>query len=142
MTAFIKARSQRVRPGSLATEVGGVRSFLRYLCMRGLVGPDLLAHARTPRFSKEHRLPPVWSEEDVEALLASVDRSSAVGKRDYAILLLACRLALRAGDIRTLRLDELDWREARLSCVTQTWTRMSRSLAQNSQADGLMEPRR
>jgi integrase len=45
-------------------------------------------------------------------MLGAVDRASPVGKRDYAILVLAGRLGLRAGDIRSLRLDDLDWDQA------------------------------
>jgi integrase len=60
-------------------------------------------------------LPPVWPPEAVEALLGAVDRSSRLGKRDYAILLLAARLGLRACDIRALKLDNIQWAEARLT---------------------------
>jgi integrase len=54
-------------------------------------------------------------------LLAAVDRSSAKGKRDYAMLLLACRLGLRAGDIRALKLDQLHWDDSTIE-VTQSKT--------------------
>ncbi|MCP4036253.1 MAG: site-specific integrase, partial [bacterium] len=60
LAAFISERARHVRSRSLATEVGGVRSFLRFLCMRGAVAADLVAQARALRFPKEHRLPPVW----------------------------------------------------------------------------------
>jgi integrase len=53
--------------------------------------------------------------------LEAVDRSSAKGKRDYAILLLACRLGLRASDIRTLKLDPLPWEDSTLE-ITQSKT--------------------
>src|SRR5216117_1428160 len=58
-----------------------------------------------------------WSSGFSEA----VDRSSAKGKRDYAILLLACRLGLRVGDIRTLKLDQLHWEDSTIE-VTQSKT--------------------
>ena len=121
LSAFITARAQQIGPSSLATEVAHLRSFVRFLGMRGLVAPDLIAHARAFRFSKEHRLPPVWPPQAVEALIAAVDRSSPQGKRDYAILLLACRLGLRATDIRSLRLDEICWSGARIN-LTQRKT--------------------
>lgn len=57
--------------------------------------------------------------EEVQAL--DLDRSSAKGKRDYAILLLACRLGLRAGDIRQLKLDQLHWADSTIE-VTQSKT--------------------
>jgi site-specific recombinase XerD len=127
LTAFIAQRARHVRPSSLATEVGDLRSFLRFLGMRGLVAQDLVAQARALRFSKEHRLPQVWPPETVEALLGSVDRSSSLGKRDYAILLLAARLGLRACDIRGLKLDNIQWVEARLT-LTQSKTGRALSL--------------
>src|SRR4029450_4902200 len=87
----------------LAPAPPGPRSFLRFLCLQGLVPTDLSVHVPTVRIPRDARLPAVWRPEDVEALLAAVDRSSPKGKRDYAILLLACRLGLRVSDIRTLR---------------------------------------
>lgn len=114
LSAFITMRAWKIQPRSLATEVGHLRSFVRFLTMRGFVGPDLIVHARALRVAKEHRLPPVWPEEAVKALISGVDRSSPQGKRDYAILLLACRLGLRSSDIRSMRLDEINWSEARI----------------------------
>jgi integrase len=64
----------------------------------------------------------VWEPELVERLLKVVDRSSPRGKRDYAILLLASRLGLRLGDIRTLRLDDLKWDTAAIE-IMQSKTR-------------------
>jgi integrase len=55
----------------------------------------------------------------VESLLSTVDRSSPVGKRDYAILLLAARLGMRSGDIRNLRLENLDWENATMEFVQE-----------------------
>ena len=127
LAAFISERALHVGSRSLATEVECLRSFLRFLGMRGLVAAHLVAQARALRCSKEHRLPPVWPPQAVEALLGAVDRSSSVGKRDYAMLLLAARLGLRAGDIRALELDHIRWAEARLS-LTQTKTGRSLSL--------------
>src|SRR5262249_10488772 len=63
----------------------------------------------------------VWEQELVARLLEAVDRSSAKGKRDYAILLLACRLGMRVGDIRTLKLDQIHWEDSTIK-VTQSKT--------------------
>jgi integrase/recombinase XerD len=50
------------------------------------------------------------TDDEVAALLQAVDRSTALGKRDYAILLLAARYGMRPSDIRQLTLDHIDWR--------------------------------
>ena len=55
-------------------------------------------------------LPRYLAADDVERVIASCDRASAVGRRDRAILLLLARLGLRAGDIVQLRLRDIDWK--------------------------------
>jgi integrase len=61
--------------------------------------------------------PQVLGEEIVERLLAAVDRSNPMGKRDLAMLLLAARYGLRSSDIRGLRFDHIRWREQRIVLV-------------------------
>ncbi len=101
-------------PQTLALVVCDLRSFLRFLAMKGDVPAELVERVPKVRIRHDARIPDVWRAEHVAALLAAVDRGSPVGKRDYAILLLAARLGLRAGDIRDLRLEELRWDEARI----------------------------
>lgn len=60
------------------------------------------------------KIPSAYSPEEVEAVLASVDRSNPSEKRDYAILLLAARLGLRSGDIRALKFEDIDWRNSEI----------------------------
>jgi site-specific recombinase XerD len=98
-----------VRPKTLATTVSIVRSFLRYLCLKGMIDAAIIGQVPKIRVYQGERLPTIWTPEDVRKLLSAVDRASPIGKRDYAILLLATRLGLRAGDIREMRLDQLDW---------------------------------
>jgi integrase len=56
----------------------------------------------------------VLSAAEVERILAAVDQSTALGRRDYAILLLAARYGLRPCDIRQLALDDINWRAGRI----------------------------
>ncbi len=55
------------------------------------------------------KLPAYYTEEEIETLLKSVDRGNIVGKRDYAILVLAAYLGLRVSDIARLRFENLHW---------------------------------
>jgi site-specific recombinase XerD len=115
-------RSQiHLRPKTLAVLGSDLRSFLRFLCMQGILPEDLSSHVPNVRVARDAQLPSVWGSGDVEALLAAVDRASPKGKRDYAILLLACRLGLRVSDIRGLRLEHLLWRDGRIA-MTQAKT--------------------
>lgn len=113
LSGFVSWRAH-LKPATLARLISSIRSFLRYLCMRGEVSSDLLAQMPKVRVGRDERIPSVWKSEDVDALLAAVDRSSPSGKRDYAILLLAARLGIRASDIRGLRFEHLLWDQARI----------------------------
>jgi len=120
LSEFISSRDH-LRPLTVAGIVSDLRCFLRFLTMRGILQRDLSAELPGIRVSRDATIPSVWDPELIVRLLAAVDRSSARGKRDYAILLLACRLGLRAGDIRTLKLDHLHWAESTIE-ITQAKT--------------------
>ena len=114
-------RDHWLEPKTVARIVSDMRSFLRFLTMRGIVQKDLSAALPRIRVPRDAKIPSVWEQELIVRLLEAVDRSSAKGKRDYAILLLACRLGLRAGDIRTLKLDQLHWEDSTIE-MTQSKT--------------------
>jgi site-specific recombinase XerD len=101
--------------------VSDVRGFLKFLLLRGILPRDLSHVLPKIRVPRDATIPSVWDPELLVRLLNAVDRSSPKGKRDYAILLLACRLGLRLGDIRTLTLDNLKW-EAGTIEITQSKT--------------------
>jgi site-specific recombinase XerD len=120
LSEFVSCRDH-LAPKSVSRIVSDVRSFLRFLTMRGILQRDLSGALPNIRVPRDAAIPSVWEHELVIRLLGAVDRSSAKGKRDYAILLLACRLGLRAGDIRTLKLDQLHWDDSTIE-VTQSKT--------------------
>jgi integrase len=93
----------------MSRTVSDVRCFLQFLLLGGIVQRDLGQVLPTVRVPRDAAIPSVWDPDLLVRLLKAVDRSSPRGKRDYAILLLACRLGLRLGDIRALRLDDLKW---------------------------------
>lgn len=70
-------------------------------------------------------IPHAWETDDVKKLLASIDRNSAKGKRDYAILLLIVHLGLRVSDIRTMKLSSLNWNR---KIITLSVRKTSRAL--------------
>ncbi len=98
-----------------------MRGFLQFLLLRGILQRDLSHVLPKIRIPRDATIPSVWDPELLVRLLKVVDRSSPKGKRDYAILLLACRLGLRLGDIRTLTLDNLNWEAATIE-ITQSKT--------------------
>ena len=126
LSEFVSCRDH-LKPKTVSRIVSDLRSFLRFLTMRGILQRDLSVDLPKIRVPRDATIPSVWDQELVVRLLEVVDRSSAKGKRDYAILLLACRLGLRAGDIRTLKLDQLHWENSTIE-VTQSKTGVPLSL--------------
>lgn len=126
LSEFLSSRGH-LKPPTVARTVSDVRCFLRFLTMRGILQKDLSAELPTIRVPRDARIPSVWDPDLIGRLLSAIDRSSIKGKRDYAILMLACRLGLRAGDIRTLKLDQLHWEDSRID-ITQSKTAMPLSL--------------
>ena len=105
------------KQATIATEASALRGFLRYLHQRELIEAKLVYAVEMPRLYRLRRPPTVLEEDAVDRLLAAVDRSTALGKRDYAMLTLAARCGLRPSDIRALRFDHIHWREQRIAFV-------------------------
>ena len=104
-------------PSTTRSYVSSVRLFLEFLAMHGGLREDLGSALPSVRVAPGATIPSAWDPELLVKLLAVVDRSSPRGRRDYAMLLLAARLGLRAGDIRRLRIDDLDWEAATVEIV-------------------------
>ena len=88
-----------------------LRLFFQFLFATGKVKRDWSLDVPHFRGFMDQAVPVVWPPHTVDALLQSVDRKSSCGKRNYAILLLAARLGIRASDIRALRLDSIHWND-------------------------------
>lgn len=92
-----------------------LRSFLRYVRYRGEVALDLAAAVPVVANWSMPWIPRALGAGQVRQLLASIDRRSALGRRDYAILLLLARLGLRSGEVAFLELDDIDWDAGQVS---------------------------
>jgi site-specific recombinase XerD len=102
-------------PKSTQSMLTTLRSFLRFLYLRGLIAEELADHVPSVACWRQTS-PPKWlPDEDVERVLNGCDRHSAIGQRDYAVLLLLARLGLRAGEVRLLELDDIRWEAAEIS---------------------------
>jgi len=94
---------------SISAILTTLRVFLRFLYLNKYTDEDL--SLKVPKQNKYYYppVPSVWNKEDVVRMLESIDRGNPTGKRDYAILLLVTRLGIRAGDIKSLELSDLNW---------------------------------
>ena len=96
-----------------------LRSFLHYVRYRDEGMPDLAASVPVVANWSMDSVPRAISTDQVQRLLTSVDRSTVMGRRDYAILLLLARLGLRSSEVAFLELDDIDWRAATLNVRTK-----------------------
>jgi integrase/recombinase XerD len=108
---------QGFRRPTIIWYASALRGFLAYLRLEGVLESDLAWALVLPRMYSMSQPPQVLEEETVERLLAAVDRSSPLGKRDFAMLLLAARYGLRPSDIRGLCFGNVHWRQQRIVFV-------------------------
>lgn len=102
--------------------LSSIRIFLSYLHDIKVIDNDLSYLIPKDNYRKEAKLPTTYTKEEVERLLASVDRGNPKGKRDFAMLLLASRLGLRASDICGMTFSNIKW-EQNLIVLTQQKTK-------------------
>jgi len=108
-----QARQLHLKRAKLLTTA--LRSFLQYARYRGEIGLDLATVVPCVANWSMPSIPRGIEPDQVHRLLSQIDRSTAVGRRDYAILLLLARLGLRAGEVAFLDLEDIDWKAGCLS---------------------------
>jgi len=112
---FVQDQAPRLHLKRAKLLTSALRSFLRYARYRGEVTMDLAAAVPVVANWSMPSIPRAIGADQVRQLLASIDRRTATGRRDYAIVLLLARLGLRAGEVAFLELDDLDWNAAQVS---------------------------
>jgi len=109
ITGFVMRNAHQLSPLRAGLMVTALRSFFRYLRHRGAIATDLAGCVPTvPNWSLS-TLPRFLPAATVERILECCDRTTSVGRRNHAILLLLARLGVRAGEVVGLSLDDIDW---------------------------------
>jgi integrase/recombinase XerD len=111
LETYITKSSRRLSRRTLQHDISVLRGFLRFLAVDGRVPNGLTSQIDTPRLYRQEQLPRALPWQTVRTLLRSVDRTSAVGLRDYAIFLLIATYGLRASDVVGITLDDIRWRQ-------------------------------
>jgi integrase/recombinase XerD len=115
LPAFVSARATGLAPGSANVIAIAMRSFLRYLRLLGIGNTRWLAAVPRAAQWRLATLPSVLTEGELSAFLAAFDRTTATGRRGYAIGLCFAELGLRVGEVARLALDDVDWRAGLLT---------------------------
>ena len=114
LESYITRTGKHLCRRSLQHDVSALRVFLRFLAMDGRVPTGLDSQIDTPRLYRLEQLPRTLPWETVSPLLRSIDRSSAMGLRDYAMFLLIATYGLRTSEVVAITVDDIHWRQSRL----------------------------
>ena len=121
LEGFVQQTGHRVSRATLQHTVAHLRSLLRFLAAQGEIPVGLDTQIDTPRVYRGEQLPRALPWATVSGFLGSIDRSTPLGKRDYAMFQLIVNYGLRASEVVGLCLDDVQWRAGRL-LVTQCKT--------------------
>jgi len=108
------------------------RDMLSFLYEKNVTKTNLSECVPRPR--RPRALPSVYSGDEVNRLLSTVDRSTGLGKRDYAVLILAAHLGLRSSDIVGLSFKDVDYKAKTIEII-QSKTERPVTLVMNSEAE-------
>lgn len=115
ITQFIHSTAKRISAVRGKVVVNAMRAFLRYGIHRHQLCQDLLLAVPKVASWSQSGIIKAISPKDTESLLSSCDLDTVQGIRDFAILMLLARLGLRASEIASLNLDDIDWDSGTLS---------------------------
>jgi site-specific recombinase XerD len=114
VTGYVERHAQDWSAATAKSMCWTLRAFLRYLLCKGLSSLDLADCVPSVRHWRFSALPTYLSAKQVQQVLDGCDRRTPIGRRDYAILILLARLGLRANEVATLTLDNVDWRSGQM----------------------------
>jgi integrase/recombinase XerD len=110
-------RQRGLRRKTIAAMRSCLADFLGFLAAAGRTPRDLADRLPPQRHVRHESEPHLWTVDEIRRTLAGIDRQSATGKRDYAMILTTARLGLRISDLRRLELGDLDWRAKQITIV-------------------------
>jgi integrase len=110
-------RQRRLGRKTVAAMRSCVADFLAFLADTGRTPESLAGRLPPHRHVRHESEPHLWTVEEIRRVLDVIDRQSAAGKRDYAMILATARLGLRISDLRRLELSDLDWRAKTITIV-------------------------
>jgi site-specific recombinase XerD len=127
VVGYVQRNARTHTPQQTKSVVTALRSFFRFLHYQGLIRMDLASVVPAVAHWRMTGLPKHLPAKSVQKVLDRCEQTTPVGQRNYAILLLLARLGLRAGEVVTLQLEDIDWENAQITIRSKKgrgWARM------------------
>jgi site-specific recombinase XerD len=99
---------------TIRQHICSIRTFCYFLLEAEEIKTNFAEKIQTMQSRKQAQIPSVWTKEELKKLIEAIDRGNPRGKRDYAIILLACCLGMRCVDIKNLKMENFHWEENKL----------------------------
>lgn len=116
---FIRRKYINKAPYTLAGDISCVRRFYRWLYLENVISTQIDNSFPTIRNLRVINHQAVWTIEEITRLIEVINLNTIKGKRDYAIILLAIQLGMRASDIENLKFENINWNENKIKFVQQ-----------------------
>ena len=111
LDAFVERMSKRHTPRIVATDCSALRCFLRFLQTTGRIRRDLASALSSPRLGVQTSPPRALPWQDVRRIIKAIPRTTRVGRRDYAMLLMMAAYGMGAAEVITMHLEDISWEE-------------------------------
>src|ERR1700691_1691715 len=116
---FMVDSTARLQACGRQSRAGALRVLLRFLRRQGIIATDLSRAVPRGRNYSQATIPRAIPWSDIERVLASIDRRSVCGKRDYAVLMLLATYGLRSQEIAAMDLAAIDWPRSRFHVLAR-----------------------
>lgn len=116
---FIATEGEYYTRKAMSSRCSMLRIFLSYLYRHGITCKDLSVVVVAPRMYKHESCPRFLTDADIQAVLSVINRKTAKGRRDYAMMLMLATYGLRGIEVIRLQLDDIDWHNNKLSIRTR-----------------------
>lgn len=119
VASFVLHVAEVRSPASVNTVVVGVRSLLRWFYVKAMIATPLAQATSWLARGRMSTLPRPLEAGHAQALLATCDRETLPGARDFAVLTMLVRLGLRAAEVAAVELGDIDWRKGEVNVRTK-----------------------
>lgn len=113
-------------PKGIERKLCMLRRYYRFLFVNQYISIPLAEKLPHASIQGRQKFPTVWKLDQIEQIKVKADHISPSGKRGYAIVMLAAELGLRIGDIRDLKLTDIDWKRKELTIIQNKTGKMLR----------------